>query len=305
MSRRTCPALLGVALLLLTAGCVEQTQIITLNPDGRGKIQIEARMPGQAPLNFAAGPGGGGKEKTLDQMLQEALAKELSRKGITAWKDVSAKWDADGRFYFAGTAYFERLDDLWKGQKNEGMPFEQFALTVDKDKGLKLRQHKDDSGKKKPRPDFSKMTDKEMDEFVMKERVKYQSTKGILTAMLTDMRLKTTFRLPGEPRDIKGFKKDGDRVVSRDLDGNALLAAIKKTMAQDNATLKKLYKEAKSPEALEFIGAPEHFTDASLTVPRRGAAQFDYDKEVKDARAAYPALRKRLKLGAKTTLPGE
>ena len=42
--------------LILTAGCVEQTQIITLNPDGRGKTEYEIFGPLQEG-NVGPGPG--------------------------------------------------------------------------------------------------------------------------------------------------------------------------------------------------------------------------------------------------------
>ena len=43
----------------------------------------------------------------------------------------------------------------------------------------------------------------------------------------------------------------------------------------------------------------------SLTVPKPGKPQFDYDKEVKAAKEAYPQLRKKLRLPDTIKLPGE
>jgi hypothetical protein len=291
----------GLFLVLLT-GCIEQTQIVTINPDGRGKIQYEIVMPGDSPLT--SGPGGG-KEKTLDEMLKAAGARMVSRKGITAWKDVTVKWEPDGRFHFVGTAYFERLGDLWDKQKND-VNFEQFDISIDKESGMKLtlRKSLNPGAPKKPRPDFAKMTDKEMDDYVLMQRIKYQTGKGIMIAFLTDLHIKTVFRLPGNVQEAKGFKKNAANAATRELDGTKLLAAINKVMAKNNTELKKLIKKSKEGDLVEVVAA-EFLGTAHVTVPKLTAPLFDYDAEVAAARKAYPELRKQLNISPNVKLPGE
>jgi hypothetical protein len=304
MFRRICQSLPYAALLVLMTGCIEQTQIITLNPDGRGKVEYDMKMPGESGLQINPSPAQ--KEKTPADLLEAAVARELTKKGHTAWKDVSAQWDADGRFHLKGTAYFDRLEDLWGAaqKKQPDIDFEHFELAIDKAKGFKLTLHKNES-KKKPPVDFAKISDKELDDHVLMQRIKYQSSKAMLAGMLTDLRIKTEFRLPGEVGESKGFMKAGPRVAKRDFNGAALLKVMQKFMAQDDAALRKFLKDAKNPDALEAIGATEIVQDAYLIVPKLGPAQFDYDQEVKDARAAYPALRKQFNIAANAKLPGE
>ena len=47
------------------------------------------------------------------------------------------------------------------------------------------------------------------------------------------------------------------------------------------------------------------FEEPEVTVNKLSAAVFDYDREVREARAAYPALRKVLALDESVKLPGQ
>jgi hypothetical protein len=302
MARKRWRSVLYAAALLLSAGCIEQEQVFTINPDGRGKVRYDVRLPGDAAVGPSIGPVGKQKEKSLDQMLKEAVARQLTRGKVAAWKDVSGRWLPDGRLHFTGTAYFDRIEDLRGKDKNSNLDFEQFNVAVDKDGGLVLTLHRQEE---KPGPDPTKMTDAELDEFVMRQRIKYQASKPFMVALFTDLRIKTKFNLPGEVGEIKGFNKAGARGATRDLDGNATLRAFHKFMAQDNATLKKLFKAGKTADLAESFGVPVLMGGARLTVPKTAGPLFDYDKEVKEARAAYPALRKQFGLGAKDKLPGK
>jgi hypothetical protein len=288
-------ALPSVVLALLACGCVEVERVITLNPDGRGKFVQDALILADAP--FMAGPGGGPGE-TLDQKKQKALLKVLAGKGITACKDVSAEWAPDGRLHLKATLYFERLEDL--GGKDMS---ESYQVTRPSEGVLKIALQVNKDAKKKPLPDLAKMSEKDLDEFLLQKRVAYQSQRPLLVAMLTDLKLKTVLEAPGDVTELKGFKKAGDRAVVWSVDGNAALKDITRFMAQDNATLKKKIQGPKGGELLESFGLLEALDVAEVTVKVTGP-RFDYAKEVAQARAAYPALRQQLKLDAKTKLPG-
>jgi hypothetical protein len=301
MWRHILGTLLFALILAPASGCIEMTQTITLNPDGRGKVKIDTLMA--SDLNFNVAPDFPAKENTLDEKKHAATVKFLTKRmGISAWKDVSVKWAPDGRLHFIATAYFDQLSDLTDPKTDAPMSFQ---ADREKNGSLKITTRKKPADpNKKPPSDPATMSDKELDDYVLQERVNYQRTKPILVAFLADLKLTTVFRLPGKAVDIKGFKKESDKVVSYKLDGNEVLAAIKKFMAQDNAALKKFMKDNKSGELLEKISVPGFEADASVIVQDPGKDQFDYDREVKEARAAYPALRKKLGLDDSVPLPG-
>ncbi|HJZ54763.1 MAG TPA: hypothetical protein VKE74_07375, partial [Gemmataceae bacterium] len=112
--------------------------------------------------------------------------------------------------------------------------------------------------------------------------------------------------LPGEPEKVAGFKREGPNAVSFVLDGNQLLAAAEKSNALDNNELRKQLRSgsnASSPFLKEFGGWD--LAGMTATMAKPGQPQFDYDQEVKAARAAYPELRKKLRLPDDVRLPGE
>jgi hypothetical protein len=297
---------LAAALLCLLAGCIEVRQVITLNPDGRGKYTVDTVTPADtAPVTF----GPGKQDDSLDGKKRRAVSKFLAdARGVTAWKDVSAEWTRDGRLHVRGTAYFERLEDLGKG----GTGGTTFSMKREGDGVLKIRMKleaaKGPTNKKGPPPDVAKLTDKQLDEEIFKQRVLYQSGRPIMTAMLTDMKLEVMLRVPGDVRDVKGWKKDGKRSASWAVDGNAVLAQVKAVMAEDDAALRKRARKARTVDLVGSGGPAALFKEAQeaeVTVDNLTGPQFDYAKEVSAARAAYPALRERFKLDANTKLPGE
>jgi len=323
MLQRIVKAFLGALILVSLSGCIEMTQTITLNPDGRGKVVLEVIAP--ADLGFDFGPKEK-KEKTPEELLAKYLEENLTKPGVTAWKDVSIKWTNDGRLHFTGTAYFDKLDNLGPEKKKEGpsgpsMDFGVFHLALEN--GLmKITAKKvdnpnpnaDPNDNPKGFPDFdpTKATAKQWDNFVLKSRIAYQKSKPFMVMMLTDLKVKTVFRLPGEVKESRGFKKGTDREVSHTVDGAEILVTMKKFMTQDVAQWKRLMKEFNPknepihPEkVLDKLGFPEGMIEPKLTVYKLGKAQFDYDREVQEARAAYPRLREQLKLDPSKKLSGE
>jgi hypothetical protein len=153
-------------------------------------------------------------------------------------------------------------------------------------------------------PDVAKMSDKEFQDFVLKTRMTIQLMKPMIAMVLNDMKIKSAFKLPGEIAQAKGVKKDSDTEASFMFDGNEIMKDVKKILTDDMATMKKTLTS--SPEKLKSFGlSPKLEEDITIEVRKLGKPLFDYDKEVKEARAAYPELRKKLKLDADTKLPGE
>jgi hypothetical protein len=319
MSHRISRFSLFAAVLVLVPGCIEMTQTITLNPDGRGKVAQDLYI---AAFDFDLGgglqPGGKAKEKSLDEMIQQAAVSFLTKaKGVTAWKDVSVNWAPDGRLHLVGTAYFDRLEDLssqdakgpgLEAPSTSGMVsfFSSYKVTIENDE-MRIEGKKNDQPlvKNQPPPDFSKLSDKEQDEFIQKQRIAFQMAKPMLAMFFTDLKIKTVLRVPGEIKKAKGFKTANVVEVSQTIDGNEFLNGMKKMMSMDTATLKKTLKGADPAELSKFFGMSGDEFEPSLTVAKGSKPLFDYDKEVAAARAAYPMLRKSLKLDADAKLPGE
>jgi hypothetical protein len=308
--------------LLLGCGCVEQTQDVTINPDGTTKVEYDmfvtpssaGLVVGGNPLEAMSGPQDQAKKATPDDVMRRTVAALLTArpsgsadkpKGLpAAWKDVKAEWVKDGRLHITATAYFAKPEDVpdfggmntlsWKrdGEKATLVMGGTFPPTSSAATGAK----------KEPPPDFAKMTDAEWADYLLGERVKYQSMKPMLAATFTDLKVKTVLHLPGEASDVESFTKGGPQVISRELTGEAVQAAFKKFYAQDDATLKAKFTAGKDPE---LVAKQAILPDAKLTVAKPAGDQFDYQKEVAAALAAYPELRKKYQIDPKVPLPGE
>ncbi len=297
-------------LCLLLGGCVECEQTYTLNPDGSGKVAVTLVTPFN-PFEQALG-GGKDKRPSLAEKKRLFLDKLLrTAQGVAAWADVSADYTPEGRLKFQGTAYLKDLKQL----KSETALSSPARLVPQADGSLRLVFNPENlkpnlpNGDKEEAPDARKLTDKELDEYILGKRVEYQSGKGLLTAMLTDLKFTYIFRLPGDVSEVKAYRAEGKRAVSLVMDGNKILKATNDLMARDNAFFRKHLRAGGhieaglggSAEGLKALGLDWH--EAAATVARPAGPQFNYGKEVAAARKAYPALRKRLGLGEEKKVP--
>ena len=123
-------------------------------------------------------------------------------------------------------------------------------------------------------------------------------------SFLTDARLKTTYLLPGQPSMATRFKIDGRKLVI-DIEGNKIIAGMNQIFVLDAAELRKVYRSKEKMDALtESVFGVFPDDSAKAVIAKPSGPQFDYAKEVKEARAAYPELRKKLNLGDDIKLPG-
>lgn len=301
-------ALLLGGLCLGLTGCVEGEMTYTVNPNGSARIHFNVVTV--APPNFNVSSGGaiGRKPETPDDMLRKSIRGLLESPNVAAWKDVSAEWTPNGKLKLVATAYVRQLSDFSKQQGSFMLLSPKFALEKAPDGGMKLVRSDDGGGKgdpskRKPKtPDEIKaMTDEQLDQEILLDLIEMQAAKGLLAAMLTDCKLKTTFVLPGDVTEARGFTRDGGK-ASYTLDGNKVLGDLNKLLASDRPTLRKEYRSATAPDVFKTRVIGE-LGDGSATVAKPGGALFDFDKEVGEAREAYPALRKKLGLGDDVRLP--
>jgi hypothetical protein len=104
--------------------------------------------------------------------------------------------------------------------------------------------------------------------------------------------------------EIKGFKKNG-RAITLTTEGRTLLETFKKVIMFEVADIRKALATATPKDFLASMPGMDAFFDPSAVIRPADKAQFDYDQEVKAARAAYPRLRKALEMSDSLQLPGE
>ncbi len=305
--KRVCLASLALLCVMVT-GCVEGEVTHTVNPDGSAKVRLEVVTV--KPFD-PVGPPQGKKQDdgTIEDLLRSSVRAFLESPGVVAWKDVSAEFLPNGKLKFAGTAYVRRLQDF----QPEGIPLVatnyvaerggdgSFKLLLNKDKDMDNSVAAPQRKQKTP-DEIKKMTDAELDKYMLLELVEFQSRKPLLVAMLSGAKLKSTYVLPGNPTAVAGFDQDGRR-VSVMVEGDKVLAAIEKLLAQDRAAWRGIYRRTTDSDVWKTLLIDKGFGNGSATVAKPGEAQFDFLKEVREARDAYPALRKKFGFGDDLQLP--
>src|SRR5262249_43191895 len=163
-------------------GCVEGEVTYTVNPDGATKVRLDV-VTGMPLIPFGQDVAKKPGEQTIDDLRRQAVRSMLETTGVAAWKDVSAEFLPNGKLKFAGTAYIKRLDDF---DTRGGFPLLSPRFTAERgaDGSLKLvakQDGKDDhiSSKRKPKSleEIKKMTDAELDQYILLDLIGLQSSK--------------------------------------------------------------------------------------------------------------------------------
>jgi hypothetical protein len=294
---RTLSLLLMAAGVALLAGCYqtyETDEQYTLNPDGSGKVTIDAKM---TPMGFDSGEG-----KADPAALAKKTAKELLEKseGVTAWKDVSFGPEKDGRVHFRGTAYFKDLGKLafnnlgllkyqWKAQNGTGV----LSLKME-NKGNAA------AGEKSAKP----TTEDEIKAQMLEQRMRYQQSKPMMAAMLGSMKTAAHFKLPGTVGEAAGFAKGAAAdEASISMSGGQILSVMDQMM-QDDAVLHDQVAKGEDVMGGGAAGKPSEAlwlklfgTKGEPQVAVAGLkAQFDYAAEVAAAKKAYPVALEKIGL---------
>jgi len=279
----------------------------TVNPDGSAKVKFDVvTVKPFSPYGLPVMGGKKEEDKDIDDLVRDALRPFLESPGISAWKDVSAEYVPSGKLKLSGTAYVRKLQDF----KPQGPPLLSSNFQVERgaDGSFKLVASKDtepsptNQRKRKTAEEIKKMTDAELDKYILLERIDLQAARPLVVSVVSGAKLKSTYVLPGDLTAVTGFERNG-RTVSKTLEGDKVIGLVDKLLAQDNAAWRKFYREATDPNPitqlnLDGLGAP----NGSVTVAKP-AAIFDFDKEVKEARDAYPTLRKKFGFGDDLRLP--
>jgi hypothetical protein len=305
---------IGFALLCFAAtGCVEGETTYTVNPDGSAKVHIDVITSAQTGFVAQSSPKKP-DEETLDDLLRKGIRATLEMKNVVAWKDVSAEFLPNGKLKFVGTAYVKHLRDF--GSSSGGIlilsptctvsnqPDGSMLLTVKKDK----KDAQAAMSKRKPKmpAEIKGMSDEELDRHILRDLIDLQSARPLFLAMLTNGKVKTTYVLPGDVTAATQFTRDESKanLAHFTVDGNKYVANLDRFLAMSPAEHRKFYRDAATALSLEtflFLGSDPD--QASIQVAPPGAPLFDFDKEVAEAHAAYPALRKKFGFGEDLRLP--
>jgi hypothetical protein len=178
MLTRTLPLFALTLCLLLAGGCVKVKQVVTVMPDGSGKLEFTfgvsqalAAQAGEDPL----------EEFTLENMMDEGGLPE----GVVAMTEPT-RWEEGGYDYVSFTMYFEDINAVSAPEGDSGEMFANYEF-VSEDSGCTLTVR--DGMMQQMLADYEKPG---ADEIAM------------MGAMLEGMEMVEHYVLPGEAEAIDG-----------------------------------------------------------------------------------------------------
>jgi hypothetical protein len=266
---------------------------ITLNPDGSGKAVIEVRQMGGGGLG-KGGPSLEDKARAANPENQLATARIaiMGCQGVEAWSDLSLSATPDAQVTFKGTAYFKNLDRFQIGVPGA----DQLSMTWNK--GAKAGGVlKFDPLAIGPQPKPAKLPPDELAKRVTKARADWQEERLYgLSRRIEPVVSDISFKLPGEPADVVGFKKEADGTVHIKIDGKKYWAAVDALVADDKALGDAIQLAGgegfDSGVIWQVLQEMKYGAKLPMTATVKGEMKppFDYAAEVKAAGQPAPAV---------------
>jgi len=292
-----------LAAVTLVAGCIESDQDVTVNPDGSGKARVELVM---SDMPFSMTPQ---NEPPDPQAAARRFAKSVldNSKGVETWADVSVDRTEDNRSRFVGTAYFKDYEQMQlQAGKMEGVTLEQadeggMLLRIEPEQQTRSMPGAPAASPATPPKPEEKPSEEQVQQHLAAERAAWQQMKPMMAMTIGKMKMQATFHLPGKLVEVKGFEKTPDGGVRFAFDGGRLIEIVDKLMA-DDAYVRETMRADRGGKGQPLLGEEalkQLFGTSGPLVARTAGpaeAQFDFAAEVQAAKAAYPAMIKKLGL---------
>lgn len=277
---------------LLLSGCIETTDIYTINPDSSGKVVHEVILLIDAPMF--------GDDVGPEIQLKQSILSELKQaKGVEAWDDISYKYHDEETVYLKGTAYFKDLSQL--KFHNSGVSISLYDNVLisrdEKQFRLELKSSKSNNAKnsQEQKTDTVKpvLTDAEVEQKAVETKKRILEAKAMLTDLLADIKLDRTFYLPGTIASSSNFEQNKDGSVRNNFEGTQLIELMTKKL-DDEEWLRQQIKSGKvidqDPLPTANILNGHLFGEngpIAVVINTTDTPLFDYDAELAQAKIYY------------------
>jgi hypothetical protein len=274
------------------------TSIYTVNPDGSGKVAFDISESGRHYAHLPASASA--PMNCLPCRLEDPS-------GVDAWADLTRERDKGGNYRTRGTAYFPDITKLSlrlhppvkiSRPNPKEMIIETKAEFIEE-----LLDAINTSVKATSQP--AQITKDALKEAMRREREEYvekrkpsKEMESLQATILNDI----TFQLPGTVGDVQGFSKDKNTVRALS-DARRLIKGMDALMASDEMLAKKIRTGQYDADFLsqQWFGTKGFVLTA--TVKGDLKPLFDYKAETARAKAAMPAMLKKLATTSPTSQP--
>ena len=230
--------LVSSLILVLCSACYQSNETYTLNPDGSGKVQFDILL-----VNPSLGMDN--ENLPLDQKLQQSVSSFLSQsKGVEAWKDVSFRWNEDGRTHIQGVAYFRELETLSLGNQTIGLS-PVFSKEANGTGILKIQWKKNEDKLSKSQQKRT-LTEEEIQKELFEAKVDYMQKKIPFSLAFASMVKDATFYMPGKIQSATNFIPLNDNQVSFHWNGEKFFKQVD-AIYNNETLLRNLIRQGINP----------------------------------------------------------
>jgi len=282
--------ILTMSTVLLLSGCVQSKQEFTLNPNGSGKLSVEATF---TRTSFGTPGGHIDPENELRKAVSEILERST---GIAAWKDIEFKINEDNRMWFQGTAYFNSLSKL--NLHNLSIIKPSLRSNNAGELVLDIAMAKQPSTEAVP----VALSESALARKVKVERFRYESAKPLMHSILSTAKTEAVFHLPGMVAEAINFERPEEDKLRIVFDGTKMIEALN-TETKDNGWWRDQINAGRNiptdgPPFDDKLNETLFGTKGPVRATITGELRplFDYETEVVAAREEYPELLKELNI---------
>jgi len=278
--------ILLISLGFITGACnVQSKEHYYINANGTGKVTINTTM---ANTDFKKK-----EETTPNEKAKKVVNKILNHsKGVETWKNVSFKAiDKGKQVSIQGTVYFKDLNKL-KIKNITYFPISFKKGTNSMTLALSPPEKKKAPGKKE-----------KLEKHIAESIKNWDQMKAMFEGPMTKSRFEMTFHVPTGKTEVSNLEKKESKtgnILYLLIDGPEIFKAYDATMRDEKSLEKAYLTGSSSPQNTVFMSKLiGNDKPVQATITGKLNSMFDYDKEVKAAKSAYPAMIKKLGLDKK------
>ena len=303
--------LLAVTVLFVLSGCGKSSYEFFVNPDGSGKLLLEARADAREAMTLTRMRGRfdepGPAERDPDRQMRAWVATLLKQhRGVTAWKDIKVEKQEDKWLHVSATGYFPQISKVRLPSLSEYAKLN-FAAAPDGSVsvGLEFKNPEEDDAAEEDgvtgmptQP--AKLTDEQAAARAKQLKANFQEGMTEVNERLKDIEVKFVVHFPNPIKSANNFEKVDDQTVRLVLnaekakkflailgeDEQFWLDAARQSQGLGSTLPKDMNKYYKG-----VLGQEGGIQASSQPA---GKPLFDYAAESKDAAAAYKAWREEL-----------
>lgn len=273
-------ALLTILCIIFLSGCIEIEDTYIINPDGSGKVTRHMKIE---PVHVKGGASPDRPEKFMRYLVRKELEQA---EGIEVWKDVSWELLDDGRISISATGYFPDIEEV--SFYNNGYSYLNLNPVLEKTKPgrYKFRLHRSKLMQDKT---YTKL----LSDSALRKRVK--AAKADLRAGRKMMwpwknaRVRKAFHFPGTIDSVSEMEQLSKKKARVEITGKQLLTTFDRLMRNETLLRRGIIRNIpvfrrRSPQWTIWGNEVQNMLEQVFLSFRKGETQFDYQREVENAR---------------------